>query len=266
MSGGVVTFVQRGTCVIDANQAAGDANYLSAAESQQSIGVLVTLVQTSSQSGTTTPPQADGARGRDFDLGWEWHRDVLGNAPRSRFALNSTSGTLSVQEALPVGSYALSGTDSDALGDSGSWAYTLDVNSGVIQQSGSTSGSIEQSETKGHTITLNTSGLGTTTFAGDIPAGFVLDASSGTISITKSLAVGTCELRGSDTDTFGDAGSWSYALTVAAGTIVQVGADLVVSRLGIVWSLRDDRRPGASWRRASSARSLRVLLSTSGQE
>ena len=44
----------------------------------------------------------------------------------------SSSGAVSIPSALAVGSYTVSGTDSDTLSNSGTWSYTLNVTAGTL--------------------------------------------------------------------------------------------------------------------------------------
>ena len=129
----------------------------------------------------------------------------------------STTGTLA------VGDYDLSGTDRDTDGDLGTWSYTLDVTAGTLGQVAPTTGAVTPGMSAGFGDQLAVSGaFGTVAYspATSTPTG-VLVSSSGAVSTTGTLAVGDYDLSGTDRDTLGDIGSWSYTLDVTAGTLAQ---------------------------------------------
>jgi uncharacterized repeat protein (TIGR02543 family) len=129
----------------------------------------------------------------------------------------------------PGGSpYTVTGTDSDADGDHGTWSYSLTVSpnpvvgSTTLTQTSPTTGSA--STTSSGTFTAGpitvTGNTGTVTFVTTNTNPDVTVSSSGLISTTGTLAVGTYNVSGTDSDTHGDAGTWSYTLSVTAAPIV----------------------------------------------
>ena len=62
---------------------------------------------------------------------------------------------------------------------------------------------------------------GAATFAQSTGDPQVTVSASGAVSAPDDLAVGTYTATGTDTDPLGDTGTWSYQLTVLAGTISQ---------------------------------------------
>jgi uncharacterized repeat protein (TIGR02543 family) len=133
----------------------------------------------------------------------------------------SGSGGVSTVGPLAAGTYTVSGTDSDTNGDSGAWTYTLTVNgSGVsgntITQSSSTSGTTTPAASatlQPVPITVaNNTGPVTFTVTSN-PDGLTLSGNQ--ISTTGSLALGVYKISGTDRDTSGDTGAWTYTLTVS---------------------------------------------------
>jgi hypothetical protein len=118
---------------------------------------------------------------------------------------------------LPTGTYTVSGTDSDTYGDTGTWSYTLTVTKEKII-CGSNGENVHKSNSGGNFHDqLNASG-----WSGSIAFGVTSSnthlhiSSSGVItSVGGPLAPGTYTFSGTDTDTYGDAGTWNYTLTVS---------------------------------------------------
>jgi outer membrane protein OmpA-like peptidoglycan-associated protein len=128
--------------------------------------------------------------------------------------------------------YTVTGSDLDAYGDVGSWSYVLTVApsgtpppaptppptpSTLIQSSpktGTTSTASSATFTSGP-ISVS-GGTGPVTFVTTSSSPSLIVSSSGLISTTGPLDAGTYSTSGTDTDTHGDAGTWSYALTVTA--------------------------------------------------
>jgi uncharacterized repeat protein (TIGR02543 family) len=69
----------------------------------------------------------------------------------------------------------------------------------------------------------NVDGTESFSVTGTLPAGVTV-SSSGQVSSDGSTPVGPYDLAGGDTDTFGDSGTWAYALTVDPSTITQTTA------------------------------------------
>jgi uncharacterized repeat protein (TIGR02543 family) len=128
-----------------------------------------------------------------------------------------SSNTLSVSGSP----YTISGTDSDLDGDAGTWTYTLTVvptgSKTTIVQLTPTTGAVVNTAsstfTAGPITTENNTG--SVTFLTTKSSPSLTVSSSGLISTTGSLAIGTYTVSGTDTDPAGDSGVWTYTLTVA---------------------------------------------------
>ncbi len=132
----------------------------------------------------------------------------------------STSGAVSAPGSLPVGTYTATGTDTDPLGDTGTWSYQLTVLAGTIAQSSPTGGSVTAGSALSDQLVV-TGNNGAVTFTQSTGTPQVTVSTSGAVSAPGSLPVGTYTATGTDTDPLGDTGTWSYQLTVLAGTIAQ---------------------------------------------
>jgi uncharacterized repeat protein (TIGR02543 family) len=158
------------------------------------------------------------------------------NAPVT-FVTTTTSTGLSVSSAglitttglLSAGMYTVSGTDSDATNDTGTWTYALTVNpvGGGGGGGGSTSAStiVQTSPTTGTTTTSASSSFlpppftvennsGAVTFVTTTASTGLKVSASGVIKVTGALTVGIYTVSGTDSDATGDTGTWSYTLTV----------------------------------------------------
>jgi uncharacterized repeat protein (TIGR02543 family) len=136
---GTVSATGPGTCIVDAN-VAGDANY---SASSTTVTVTFTAIPTSG-GGTTdlvqTAFQAGSVSSTSSGTFAAGPITVEGNSGPVTFATTkpspslvvSSSGTISTTGTLSAGSYSVSGTDADAHGDSGTWAYTLSVTAATV--------------------------------------------------------------------------------------------------------------------------------------
>jgi outer membrane protein OmpA-like peptidoglycan-associated protein len=118
--------------------------------------------------------------------------------------------------------YVITGTDSDAHGDTGTWTYTLTVvaspssNAAVLVQTSATSGTVATTSSGTFTagsITVDHN-VGPVTFVTTNSNPNLAVSSSGVITTTGSLTIGTHSVSGTDSDASGDSGTWTYALTV----------------------------------------------------
>ena len=135
----------------------------------------------------------------------------------------SSSGAVSTTGHLPVGFYVVHGTTSDLLGDSGTYTFTLHVTGGVITQIAPTTGTVTTPMSALFSVQLHVSGtFGTVTYCSG-PNGSGLSISpSGLITTTGTLPVNASNVIGcSVVDSYGDTGTYSYALTVTTGLLVQ---------------------------------------------
>ena len=118
---------------------------------------------------------------------------------------------------LSADSYTVSGTDSDTHGDTGTWSYTLTVTKEKII-CGSNGENVHKSNSGGNFHDqLNASGWNGSISYGVSSSNTHLHISSGGVITTVGgpLAPGTYTFSGTDNDNYGDAGSWSYTLTVS---------------------------------------------------
>ena len=154
--------------------------------------------------------------------------------------LVSGPGVITTSGALAVGSYTFSGTDSDASGDTGAWSYTLDVGASAITQSAPLTGSTTVGTSGAFTVhlgvTANHGAVAFTATGGDMT--HLLVSGPGVITTSATLAAGTYTISGTDSDTSGDTGTWSYTLTIppqsstTGGTIKQTSSTSGVTTTG----------------------------------
>ncbi|MDA8297743.1 MAG: hypothetical protein M0004_14375 [Actinomycetota bacterium] len=155
----------------------------------------------------------------------------------------SSSGLISCSATPPftlssVGKYQLSGTDSDASGDSGTWSYTLYVTNLTQEPPGSTSETLPAVDSSPFSMQLSVSNGSpspvSATFT--VTGGDTADLSvSSTGLITASVAMtaatygnglvqyvpGTYTVHGTDGDSSGDFGFWTFTLIVSPYEEVQ---------------------------------------------
>ncbi len=130
----------------------------------------------------------------------------------------SPSGAITtVGGPLAVGTYTVSGTDSDALGDTGTWAYTLRVTNGTITCTGSHGGEVHWSHWGDFNDQLSETGAhGTPTYTITSSDDHLHISSDGRITTDGGhLPAGTYTISGNCKDSYGDTGTWSYTLTVS---------------------------------------------------
>jgi len=142
----------------------------------------------------------------------------------------STSGVISTSSTvLAAGNYTLSGIDNDGLtyGDAGSWTYELAVTPDTIVQGSPTSGSTttDSSASFSDALAASSGFNGPVTFLTSTP-GFTI-TNGDELESTAALSVNGSPytITGTDSDSFGDSGTWSYSLAVqpsgSTATIVQ---------------------------------------------
>jgi hypothetical protein len=126
----------------------------------------------------------------------------------------SMTGAITYDGTSPAGTYILTGADSDTALDSGTWSYTLTV--GVVLTQ-STPMSNASSDVVGSSFSdqlVTSTPTGTETFLQSGSVTGVAVSASGLITSNSSTSAGTYALSGTDSDTGGDAGTWTYSLTV----------------------------------------------------
>jgi major membrane immunogen (membrane-anchored lipoprotein) len=139
----------------------------------------------------------------------------------------SSSGAIKTTGTLAAGSYTVSGTDSDPNGDGGTWTFTLTVTAATITQTAaSKTGATTPGRSSAFSASLAVTGNSDTpvTYVTTMISPALTVSPSGAISTTGTLAVGKYTVAGKDSDPDGDTGSWTFTLTVTAGTITQTAA------------------------------------------
>jgi putative sterol carrier protein len=133
----------------------------------------------------------------------------------------SSSGRVSAPATLTAGTYKAKGTEKDISGDTGTWGYSLTVIATKITQVAPITATTATG--KAFTGKLEVSGShATVTYAQSTGAPDLKVSSSGAVSASATLAAGTYKATGTTKDTYGDTGTWSFALTVTATKISQV--------------------------------------------
>ncbi|MDE3222288.1 MAG: hypothetical protein KGL79_02515, partial [Acidobacteriota bacterium] len=125
------------------------------------------------------------------------------------------SGVVTTGATLSPGTYVATGTSLDALGNTGTFSFTLVV--GVISQGAPTSGAVTVAASSSFSAQLVTSGGdATTAFVKTAGSPALSVSSSGLVSPTQPLTAGTYRLSGTTLDQAGDHGVFRYTLVVGA--------------------------------------------------
>ena len=178
-------------------------------------GASTTITQTSPTKGVTTAKASS-----TFNPG---SIAVTNNTGAVTFVttVSSTGLTLignqiSTTGALSDGQYTISGTDSDTSGDIGTWTYTLTVTNAIVQTSpttGVTTASASRTFNPGSIIVTNNTGA--VTFVTTFPSTGLGVTGGGVVTTKGTLVAGSYTVSGTDSDTSGDIGTWTYTLTVS---------------------------------------------------
>ena len=138
----------------------------------------------------------------------------------------SPMGLLSTSGNLAVGSYVARGTESDASGDAGTFFFNLLVTPvGVLAQGTPTSATVTTALAPGFTAQLTVTGAtGAVAYATTSATTGLSVSSTGLVSATGSLAVGTYSVSGTTSDAVGDTGTFAFTLTVAAPVTLAAAA------------------------------------------
>ncbi len=143
----------------------------------------------------------------------------------------SSSGKVSAPATLPAGTYNATGTVKDTSGDTGTWSFALTVTTNKLIQAAPTTATTTLG--KAFTGQLNVSGShGTVTYSQLTGAPHLTISSSGKVSAAATLATGTYNATGTLKDTFGDTGTWSFALTVTPTKLTQVAPTTATTATG----------------------------------
>ena len=128
----------------------------------------------------------------------------------------SGSGAVSAPGSLHVGTYSATGTDRDALGDSGSWSFVLVVTRNTLFQGAPLSATISHGAAYSGQLTIQNpvahGGLIswiTTDHSSDVSV-----STGGHISVAATVPKGTYRISGTESDALGDTGTWSFSVTV----------------------------------------------------
>ncbi|MHB1712371.1 MAG: hypothetical protein ACYCV7_13390, partial [Acidimicrobiales bacterium] len=145
-------------------------------------------------------------------------------SPTTPFTISPSTWAISPVGPLPAGIYTTTGTTSDASSsDSGTWSYSLYVDTAGIIETSPTSGTVTTTGSSSFTGQLAVAGnTGTVAFTTTVPSPGVSVSSSGAITSTGALTTGSYTVSGTDSDIAGDTGTWTFTLYVGnTGTIVQ---------------------------------------------
>jgi hypothetical protein len=178
------------------------------------------------------------------------------------------TGAITAATTLAPGTYAVSGASSDTRGDAGTWSFTLTINSILITQTSATSSSVTTTASSGYTSQLTTSGnLTAVTFVTTVTSTSVHVSGLGAITTTGALAANGYTVSGTDTDTRGDSGTWTFTLTVNAVTLTEGATQSATIAPGAGYSGQLTVTNGTgtvSWTETSSANSGTVVVNGSG--
>ena len=183
-------------------------------------GVIgTTITQSSSTSGATTP--AASATLQPVSI------TVANNTGPVTFTVTSNPDGLmlngnqvSTTGSLALGVYKISGFDRDTNGDTGTWTYTLTVSNAITQTSpttGVTTSRASSTFAPGPITVVNNTGA--VTFDTTESSTGLKVSSAGLITTTGALVAGFYTVSGTDRDASGNAGIWTYTLTVSNPTV-----------------------------------------------
>ena len=132
--------------------------------------------------------------------------------------LVSATGLVTTNGSLAAGTYSATGTTTDTSGNAGTFSFTLLV--GNLTQSTQRTGTAKVSVSAQFSSQLAvTNGVGAVTFTQSTGRPVLLVSSTGLITTSGPLAVGTYRATGTTSDTGGDKGRFVFTLSV--GTIKQ---------------------------------------------
>ncbi len=141
----------------------------------------------------------------------------------------SSSGQVRTSGTLANGSYVVRGAVSDATGDHGVYFFNLLVEPGLITQSSPTTIDVAPTALSNFTAQITVSGaIGTLDFAQTSGSPDVTVSSTGLVTVSPSLALGTYEAAGTVNDPSGDHGTFGVSIQVATPPIVLPIATRVV--------------------------------------
>jgi hypothetical protein len=153
----------------------------------------------------------------------------------------SSAGVVTTTGKLAAGTYSISGTDADGLGDSGSWSYTLVVSRVLIVQVAPFGASVVATNSAAFTDHLATN-ASDVTFK-PVSTASLRVSSAGVVTTTGKLATDTYSISGTDSDKLGARGTWSFTLVVTASAptggppiVAKVAPHVTIAAVG-PWTL-----------------------------
>ncbi len=143
----------------------------------------------------------------------------------------SPTGLLSTSANLAVGSYVARGTTSDASGDAGTFFFNLLVTPvGTLTQGSPSSATVTSAVVTTFSDQLKVTGAtGAVTFSPTSSTPGLVVSSTGLVTTSGAIAVGTYSVAGTTIDAQGDAGTFSFTLTVSAPTTITQAAPTAAS-------------------------------------
>jgi hypothetical protein len=138
--------------------------------------------------------------------------------PNTHLKVSNGGAITAVSGPLTVGPYTVSGKVTDSLGDTGTWTYTLNVIKGTLTCTSHKEWNVKWPNSGGDfddQLTVSGSSGGTT-YSVTSPNSHLRVSSGGKITTFGGpLGVGTYTFSGTDADSHGDTGTWTYTLTVS---------------------------------------------------
>ena len=132
--------------------------------------------------------------------------------------LVNATGLVTASGPVAVGTYSATGTTTDSAGNTGTFSFTLEA--GVLTQAPPTIGAVKVSgSAKFSTQLAIANGVGSVTFTQTTGTPALKVSATGLITPSGALAVGVYHATGTTSDASGDAGTFSFTLSV--GTIVE---------------------------------------------
>ncbi len=147
----------------------------------------------------------------------------------------SSSGAVSAPATLTAGTYKASGSARDALGDTGSWTYTLTVTGHKLTQLAPAKATVPAGTTFKDQLKIS-AGRGKLTYAQSKGAPELKVSTSGVISAPASLKPGTYKASGTVSDSASDSGSWLFTLTVKANQLKQISPTKATTGAGTAFT------------------------------
>ena len=188
-----------------------------------------TITQSAPLSATVTAPGAAAFSQQLADTGSDGAVTYVQSTGSPDLVVSAT-GLVTSDGTLAKGSYATSGTTSDANGDKGKFTYTLKV--GTITQSTPTSISTSMSESTRFNHQLVVTGNDNpTVFVQTVGAPNLVVSSTGLLTTGGELPVGSYVARGTTSDGNGDTGTYFYNLIVTADVVVPTTTGPVASHV-----------------------------------